>query len=416
MIDPAEKGLCLIAARGVYDSDACLVRPDDGVLIQDGIIRAIGDLRQLSRDFPQARQIDLRPCLLFPGLINTHVHLEFDTSLDPRSGFLAQSPGVRLLLAAEHARTMLRSGVTTIRDAGSTWGLLELRDPALAGALPLPRLLLAGPPVTVTGGHLYYMGEEADSDDELIKAVRLRAKRGCDAVKLVISGGQLTPGSGPERTSYDARQIGLITRQARHLGLPTFAHCLTAEAFVNGMRGGVDCIEHVSFYVRDPDTRLLARQFTPAMVREFQGDDRFFMNGLSCMYHCLDQARSGEKAPDAREAFMLEQERRMFSNFRALMDLGMRPVLGTDAGTPVTYFEESWLELALMVEGCGLSPARAIQAGTVDAACCLGLEQVTGRLAAGFSADIIALEQDPLENIRALRDIRYVLCAGKLIR
>jgi len=395
----------LIHAKGIYDSEKHIVSQNDGLFISGEKIQKIGAFTSLVMEFPNARLLDLTDCYLYPGLINTHVHLEFDAKDDPRVDFLAEDRNVRFLRAAQNANIMLRSGTTTIRDAGSTWDLLHLQDPAAGEILPLPRLQLAGPPLTITGGHLHWLGEEADSIDELIQGVRLRQKCGCGTIKLIVTGGQMTPGSGAERTSYTIEEIQAIQQEARHLGLPTLAHCLTTEGFVNAVRGDVDCIEHVACFRRNKQNLLLERIYEPEVMEQFRGDHRFFMKGITCFYHMLDPYRSGEKEPTWREAFFLEQERRMVNIFKNVVDLGLTPVLGTDAGTAHTYFHESSFELEIFVERCGISNAQAIDIGTVNSAACLGLGEVTGRLKEGYSADIIALKQNPLDDIRAFRKV-----------
>lgn len=407
--------LLLIHAKGIFDSENSTIRPDNGLLVSGEKIQKIGAFIDLAREYPNARQLDLSGCYLFPGLINTHAHFEFDAKDDPRIDFLADDKNVRFLRAAKCANIMLRSGTTTARDAGSTWEMLHLQDPETSEFVQLPRLQLAGPPLTITGGHMNWLGEEADSIDELIHSVRLHQKRGCGAIKLVVTGGQMTPGSGAERTSFTVEQIQAVQQEASHLGLPTFAHCLTTQGFVNASRGNVDCIEHVACFKRNRENQLLERIYEPEVMEEFRGDHRFFMKGITCFYHLLDPYRSGEKQPGWREAFFLEQERRMVNIFKNVVDLGLTPVLGTDAGTAHTYFDETSFELEIFVERCGISTAQAIKIGTVNSAAALGLSDVTGRLAEGFSADIIALRQNPLEDIRAFRKIEQVICRGTLV-
>lgn len=405
----------LIHARGIYDSERRAIADADGMLIRDGRIEAISSFEWLLAQMPGVRQLDLSDCYLFPGLINTHVHLEFDASAEARLHYLEGSEGGRILLAAEHAKQLLRSGVTTVRDAGSSWRALDLLDEQVSRSICLPRMQLAGPPLTVTGGHLHFLGEETDGVTDMVRQTRIRQKRGCGAVKLIVTGGQMTPGSVAERVSMTVGEIRAVTREAHSLGLRTFAHCLTTEGFVRCMEGGVDCIEHIACFKRNEGNRLLERVYEPERMEPYRGAKRDFMMGLSAGYHNLDAYRDAERACGANEAFWLEQEERMFSIFRRCVALGLRPVCGTDAGTGGTRFDETWLELALMVERGGFTPAQAIAAGTESAAACLGLEKVTGRLREGYDADVIALRENPLERIRALGCVRQVISRGTIV-
>ena len=405
--------LRLVSGKAVYDSEKQLLRIGDALLLDGGIIREIGRFDLLKQKYPYAELIDLSDCYLFPGLINTHVHFEFTAAADLRKIFPDETERVRLVRAVENARIMLRSGVTTVRDAGSSWGLLDILHIQNEGYIQLPRLQLAGPPLTITGGHLHFLGGESDTVDELIKAVRTRKKRGCGAIKIVVNGGQMTPGSLPERVSYTIEQIKAATDQAHHLGLPTFAHCLTTQGFINVIAGNVQSIEHAACFVRNHENGLLERKWEPEVMEKYQGDGRFFCNGLSAHYHRLDNVREGKSPATPQEEFWLLQEQNMCDIFKKLCKLGFVPTLGNDAGVTDTYFDETWLELAIMVERCGMTAAQAIEAATVNSAAALGLDRVTGRLSEGYAADIVALKNNPLEDIRAFSKVEQVICAGR---
>lgn len=404
----------LIHARGIYMADEERAAPVGGMHVRDGLIAEIGEFETLNSQYRGLPVLEYPDCWLFPGLINTHVHLEFSSLDTARSDFVEGTPGTRLLQAADNARRLLRSGVTAARDAGSSWGLLDLRRPQAMRVAQLPVLQLAGPPITVTGGHLHFLGEETDTLEDMIRQVRIRQKRGCDAVKLIVTGGQMTPGSLPERVSLSTAEIAAVVREAHLLGLQTFAHCLTTEGFVRCMEGGVDCIEHVACFVRNQENQLLERVYEEDVMEAFRGEKRRFMMGLSAGYHQLDAYRNGRLPCGERETFLLEQEERMFAIFAQCCSLGLEPVCGTDAGTAGTLFEETWLELELMVERAGRKPAQAIRSATQSAAECMGLH--TGRMQEGYAADIVMLRENPLEQIRAYSRAEQVVCHGKIVK
>ncbi len=375
-------------------------------------ILAIEDLKSLQKKYPDAVVVDWSSFYLFPGLINTHVHLEFDSTANARPRYLQESTGTRFLLSAANAHTLLESGVTTARDAGSSWELLNLRLPQVQTVTAIPNLQFAGPPLTITGGHLHFLGCETDTLEDMVKQVRLRKKQNCDAVKLIVTGGQMTPGSMPEQTYLHTREIQTACAEAHNLHLPVFAHCLTTEGTVRCLKGGVDCIEHMACFIRNQKNGLLERKFELEKMRPFREDGRYFMMGLSAGYHNLDSFRNGDCACGEKEQFLLEQEKNMFDIFRSCIELGFRPVCGTDAGTAGTLFSETWLELALMAERGGLTTREAIRIGTVQSAKCIGVR--AGRLEPGYQADLIALRENPLQNIRALGQAEHVVCNGKI--
>lgn len=406
------KKITIIKAKKIYNSIQEEFFPATAIAFAGNEILAIEHFENLQKQYPDAATVDWSSFYLFPGLINTHVHLEFDSTVNARSRYLRESVGTRFLLSATNAHELLESGVTTARDAGSSWELLNLRLPQVKTVAAIPKLQFAGPPLTVTGGHLHFLGCETDTSGDMVKQVRLRKKLGCDAVKLIVTGGQMTPGSMPEQTYMHTREIQAVCEEAHNLHLPVFAHCLTTEGAVRCMKGGVDCVDHMACFVRNQKNGLLERRFELERMEPFRDNERYFMMGLSAGYHNLDKYRKGKDHCQEREIFLLEQESRMFSIFRQCIEMGFLPVCGTDAGTAGTYFTETWLELALMVERGGVSAKEAVRIGTVQSAKCIGVR--AGSLERGHQADMIALKENPLLNIRALRHIDHVVCNGKI--
>ena len=159
----------------------------------------------------------------------------------------------------------------------------------------------------------------------MVRQTRLRQKRGCDAVKLIVTGGQMTPGSVAERVSMTTEEIRAVVDEAHLLNVPTFAHCLTTEGFARCMDGGVDCIEHIACFIRNRENGLLERVYEPEVMARYAGQKRYFMMGLSAGYHNLDDFRSGKRPCGANETFWLEQEERMFAIFKKVIALGLLP-------------------------------------------------------------------------------------------
>lgn len=407
----------LVHGKGIYDSDAMKMKYT-GMVLEGSRIKEMGRFEELSQAYPDVRVMDFSDSYILPGLVNTHVHLEFTPCRDTYGIYRREDRKARLDRAAEHARTLLRSGVTTVRDAGSSMDLAEALSGREAGSEPkteLPRIQAAGMPLTPDGGHLAFLGKTSNGTEELKQAVKERKSAGCGCVKLIVSGGQLTPGSVPEHDTYSRGEIQAAVEAAHELGLPTAAHCLTTSSYVNAMEAGVDSVEHCACFRRNRRLGLLERYYEPDVMEAFRGDHRYFMIGISNNYHQLDQVREGVRKPDEREAFLLEQEKRECEIFGRLADLGMRPLVGTDAGCGYTFFDETWLEMELLCRRFGLTPEKAIHAATLEGARALGYGDFLGRLAPGYEADFIAAAQNPIQDIEAFRHIKHVVCRGKII-
>jgi imidazolonepropionase-like amidohydrolase len=192
--------------------------------------------------------IDLGSATLLPGLVDTHVHLAFDASVDPVGQLAALNDHQALNAMREAGRAALRGGVTTIRDLGDRDYLsLELR-----GATDLPTIVAAGPPITTAAGHCYYLGGVAAAGADGVRAaVREHAARGVDVIKIMASGGTLTPGTRQESPQFSADELRAAVEEAHRCGLPITAHAHSTQAIANAVAAGVDGMEHVSFWSAD---------------------------------------------------------------------------------------------------------------------------------------------------------------------
>ena len=218
-------------------------RPDPAVLHLDGGVLA--DVRTGSGP----ADVDLGDVTVLPGLVDTHLHLGFDASPDVLTPLLEDSDEVLLQRMVDNARTALQAGVTTVRDLGDRRFLsLELRERLRADPPSGPELLVSGPPLTRTRGHCWFLGGEADSEQELRAAVRERAERGCDVVKVMATGGVITPGYGPHEAQYGPAELAAVVDEARAVGLPVAAHGHGPDGIRAAVAAGVDSVEHCSWF------------------------------------------------------------------------------------------------------------------------------------------------------------------------
>lgn len=388
------------------------------ILVQENtIIETASDRKLLSGILKQidpaiVETVDLPDRYVLPGMCNTHVHLTFSATTETLSDYLSESELTKGIRAAANAQTLLKSGVTTVRDAGSGDFLFSISEAVRKDVIKLPRLILCGTPITRTGGHLHYMGGEADGTDAVRKRVRSRKKLGAGAVKIIASGGNLTPGTKPEKSSYSQQELNAAVAEANSLDLPTLAHCLSPDSIRLAVRSGIGCIDHCAFIVRN-SRGWLERRYEKDVALELRDSDSYFTMSLA-LSERLESIRRKKQITE-NEAFDLEQDARRLEIFGRLVDLGIKPVVGTDTGVPNTLFHETSLELLHMVKG-GLSPEGAIEAATTSAAQAMGMGDKIGQIAAGFYADLIAVPNNPLKDISVLSKVDWVMADGEIIR
>ena len=407
----------LIRPKAIYCPDKRSIQPGTIVLVGGERIVEVGSERSLRNgilkqvDPESLQQIDLPGHYLMPGLCNTHVHLSFSATPDTLADCLSESEMIQGIRAAVNAGILLRSGVTTVRDAGSRDSLISISQLADKGFMELPKLIFCGAPVTVTRGHCYFLGGEADGPEAVRAAVRRRKTMGASALKIMASGGNLTPGTKPEQPSYSQEELDAAVEEAGNLGMPTLAHCLSPQSILRAARAGIGCIDHCGFLIRD-DRGRLARSYDEEVARELRDSGCFFTMSLG-LANRLEAIRRKQNRSEAEE-FQLEQERLRLEIFARLVDLGIKPVVGTDTGVPNTSFDETFLELLYMTKA-GLSAEDAIEAATRSAVRAMGLDDTIGRIAPGCAADLIAVPGDPVKDISRLSQVDWVMAHGEIV-
>lgn len=347
-----------------------------------------------------ATVVDLDGATLLPGLVDTHVHLAFDSTPDA-VGQLAERDDVAALAAmGQAARAALRGGVTTVRDLGDRGYLsLKLRD---SGAPDLPTILAAGPPITTPAGHCHFLGGVADPGEDGIRtAVREHFERGVDVIKFMASGGSMTPGTRQELAQFALEVLRAGVEEAHRLGLPVTAHAHGTPAIADAVAARVDGMEHVSFWstdgVDDPPEDLVA-----AIARE-----RIAVGVTAGIVPI-----PGLRPPPE----ILKRMPRLFANIRYLHDSGVRIVIGTDAGIAPVKPPDVLRHAVVQLPDVGFGAAEALRTVTSEAADVLGLGHRKGRIAPGFDADLIAIDGDPLADLGAVHRLRAVYARGVAVR
>jgi imidazolonepropionase-like amidohydrolase len=338
-------------------------------------------------------------CVL-PGLIDAHVHLAFDASSDVVSMINTVDDGQLLAQMAQAARRALQAGITTVRDLGDRNFLtLKLREQLCGWGDSGPEIIASGPPITTLGGHCHFLGGVAEGPRELRAAVRERAQRGCEVVKVMASGGHLTAGSSPYQSQYELADLRLIVAEAHRLGLRTAAHVHCPQSIADAVAAGFDTLEHVSFFTPDG---VAANPATMAAIVE---------SGAVVSVTVGRVPGHGQLPPSiaSRLEVVIDSWTRLHRN-------GARIVPGTDAGVAPLKPHDVLPYGLTALTGLGMTNLEALRAATSVAADACGLTGRKGRLVAGADADLLAVTGDPLSDIYAIHDVAAVMRAGRWVR
>lgn len=383
------------------------------IFIKDGIIEAI---REASADVTGYEVIDLNGQYILPGLINLHVHI-------PSTGKPKKKPSdpkklvalvktnaltrkVGYALCKNYLMPELWSGVTTLRTVG---GLLDfdarLRDEIAAGKMTGPRIVASNMAISVPGGHMAgSLAYEAHSPEEAAALVRKIWETKPDLIKLMITGGVLdaTKRGEPGELKMPPEYVKAACDQAHKLGLKVAAHVESPEGVRVALENGVDTIEHGA----EPDEKIveLFREKKACHVTTLSPALPFALFDRSVSYATEVQQYNGKVLFEG-----------IIHCTKACLAAGVPVGLGTDTGCPYITHYDMWREIYCFHKYCGVSNQFALYSATLGNAKILGLDQEIGSIAPGKSADLIACKKNPLEHVKALRNLTMVMARGSLV-
>ncbi|HEU0135326.1 MAG TPA: amidohydrolase family protein [Allosphingosinicella sp.] len=397
------------AGRLIADASRPAAGPST-ITITDGRITAVAP--GLTPPPAGARLVDLSTKTVLPGLIDMHVHLSGDPGGDFRDEAVDPTEWATLI-GAKNARITALAGFTTVRDLGSPPLVgFALRRATAQGVIPGPRIVSSGPAISIIGGH----GDVSGFRPEVIQAlavdntctgaeqcsarVREFSRAGADLIKITATGGVLSQQARGLGQHFTDAEMKAIVDTAHGLGLKVAAHAHSARGIEAAARAGVDSIEHGTF----ADSKAIAAM---------KASGSSLVPTLMAFTGIRERLGKGIFTPVV-EAKVRETLSEVGKAARAARAAGVPVVFGTDSA--VFEHGRNAEELALLVELAGMSPAEAIASATTGAARLLGMEREVGRIAPGFSADLIAVAGDPLRDVRSLERVDYVMVRGKAIQ
>ncbi|GAB1576733.1 amidohydrolase family protein [Bordetella petrii] len=384
----------LFTGGNIFDGRGALL-PGHAVLVEGGRVARVAPAGQF--EGYAGRRVDTSGMTLMPGLADCHVHLVFTGSADPHAQMSRQGPAQITLTALENAQAALHGGITAVRDCGGKDYLeFGVRDAIARGTFPGPTIKAAGRMICMTGGHGNRTGRVADGCDEVVKAVREQVHAGCDLVKIMATGGVMTPGVNPMDAHYSFDEMRAGVHEAKRFSKSTASHAQGTEGILNAVRAGIDSIEHGIFM----DEQCL---------REMLESQTYLVPTIAALRNILDNADRGIPSYVVDKARAVEQRHR--ESFQMYYRAGGRIAMGTDAGTPFNRHGRNAEELAYMVE-FGMTPSDALVAGTSRAHDLMGLAD-RGFVAAGAVADLLLVRGDPTQDIGRAADAQHHVAVFK---
>ena len=404
----AAETLVVHAGRLITDASRRPQGPST-IIVVDGKIQSIAEGLQPAP--AGARLVDLSTKTVLPGLIDTHVHL----SGEPGEPFWREAVDPdewATILGVKNARLTARAGFTTVRDVGSPSQVgFALRRASSEGIMEGPRILSSGPAISIIGGHGDVTGFRPEvlqaiqgqntctGPDQCASRVREASRLGADLIKITATGGVLSQQARGLGQHFTDAEMKAIVDTAHSLGLKVAAHAHSARGVEAAARARVDSIEHGTFAdakaiaaMKASGTVLVPTLMAYTGIRENLAKNVFTPQVAEKVRMTLNEV--GKAARAARAA-------------------GVPVVFGTDSA--VYEHGRNAEEFAQLVEMVGMTPAEAITSATTAAAKLLDLEREVGQIAPGFSADLIAVTGDPLQNIRVLQKVDYVMVRGRTI-
>lgn len=407
--------LTYILAGRLFDGTRDSVPENVVILVEGDRIKSVASAAELKIP-PGAQAIDLTHSTVLPGLIDCHTHLSHRADRYNEIYKFKDTPFTLAYFSVGNAQRTLEAGFTTVRDVGSPpFMAVDLRNAINDGFIVGPRIVASGPGISITGGHgdlnnfapqtrVTMFPEErdfqiADGVDQVRHVVRAQVKYGVDVIKILATGGVLSKGDSPGAPQFTFEELKAAAEEAHMAGRKIAAHAHGTQGIKNAILAGIDSIEHASLI--DDEGIRLAKEHGTYLVMDIYNDD-YLLNEAPKFGLPL------ENIDKEKEVGRLQR-----ANFAKAVKAGAKMAFGTDAG--VYPHGDNARQFAYMVK-FGMTPAQAIRGATSHAADLIGRSKDVGTIEPGKYADIIAVDADPLADVRALEHVSFVMKGGVIYK
>jgi len=412
--EPTSNNYTIIKAARIFDGTGAVPMSGQALLLDGNQIAAIGPVGELSA--PDGSNItvkDYGDSTILPGLVDGHTHM-----MAPGDGTHGDITGneqddVLLMRALQNARTFLHAGVTTARENGAKNKVgFSLKEGIQRGLSEGPEMVISGRPITITGGHFWYCGSEADGVEGVRAEVRKLIKEGADFIKIMATGGS-TWSSNPLQPSYTVEEMAVIVEEAHRFGRLTAAHCASMQGINNALDAGVDMIIHCVF---EDETGMY--EFNEPLAEQLAAAKAWVNPTLHVVQAGIDLT---ERIGYDRGWLTTEEQASIDASLKnletrnesvnKLVNMGVRMIAGSDSPWGA-YPPGEFVKEMVALTKAGLSNTEALVTGLSHAAESIAVGDTAGTLAVGRPGDVLVVGGDPTTDLNALWDIKDVYKSG----
>ena len=380
-----------IHAQTLIDGISDAPKKDQLIIIEDDKIIQIEEYHEINEDVIHANVVT-------PGFFNCHVHILYPVGFKFDTQFSLME---KAFYAQKHCKEYLESGVTFIRVVGTEENYdLQIKEAIENHVIEGPHMYCASKVICMTGGHGWQEGIEADGKDACLKAVRTQLRSGVDLIKIMATGGVMTKGVEPGNAQFTVDEMKVMIEEAHKAGRKTATHAQGLQGIKNALYAGIDSIEHGCFLddeclerMKEQNTFLVPTLCAPQCII-----DKGVENGVA--QYMVDKTL---KVKDAH-----------VESVKKAYEKGIPIALGTDAGTPFNYHNNTAYEMELLAR-LNIPNMDILKMATINSARCVGVEKDYGSIGVGKQADLVSLNENPLENISNVRKINRVIQSGKIV-